>query len=63
MLFKVTYDYTQSSSKGGMRSYYKKEIVLYNCSEDELVQYVNEFLKDNKCGYRTNISLVDVIRV
>lgn len=62
MLFKVTYRYTQSSSRGGS-PVRRKESVLYNCSEDELVQYVNEFLKDNKCGYRTQISLVDVVRV
>lgn len=62
MLFKVIYHYIQSSPSGG-RSHAKDEIVLYSCSEDELVQYVNEFLKDNKCGYRTQISLVDVKRI
>lgn len=62
MLFKVIYSYIQSSPRGG-GNYHEKEIILYNCSEDELVQYVNDFLKDDKCGYRTNISLVDVVRI
>lgn len=61
MLFKVTYNYIQSSPRGVC--YNKTEIILYSCSEDELVQYVNDFLKDDKCGYRTNISLVDVVRI
>lgn len=62
MLFKVTYNYMQSSTEGG-RDYAKEEVVLYNCSEGELIRYVNNFLKDTKSGYRYNISLRDVVRI
>lgn len=62
MLFKVTYNYMQCSPEGGS-GVVMNENVLYSCSEDDLVQYVNEFLRDNKSGYRTNISLADVKRV
>lgn len=62
MLFKVIYDYMESSPSGGRWSY-KKEVVVYSCSEEELVQYINNFLKDDKCGYRTQISLIDVVRI
>lgn len=62
MLFKAIYSYMQESSRGG-RSHCVKETVVYNCSEEELVQHINDFIKDTKCGYRTQISLIDVVRI
>ena len=63
MLFLVTYDYMQSSPRGGTPKHVKENKLIEVETEKELVDSVNSFLSNNDCGYRTYIDLVDIKKI
>ncbi len=63
MLYKATFSYTQSSPRGGSAVHTKEVKLIVAESETQLVEKVESFLSDDKCGYRKFIELVDIQKI
>lgn len=60
-MFKILFSYKQNSPSGGntVSSGWTEEYKLYegSLSAEELQSKINEFLEDDKCGYRKYITV------
>lgn len=65
-MFKILFSYKQNSPSGGNNnsSGWSEEYKLYdgNLSAEELQSEINEFLNDDKCGYRKYITVTSIKR-
>lgn len=65
-MYKVIFSYKQDSPSGGNLAFtgWTKETKLYDAENaEELQKQIDIFLSDNKCGYRTHISVVDIAKL
>lgn len=65
-MYKVIFSYKQDSPSGGNSALtgWTKETKLYDAENaEELQKQIDIFLSDNKCGYRTHISVVDIAKL
>lgn len=65
-MYKVIFSYKQDSPSGGNSEFtgWTKETKLYDAENaEELQKQIDFFLSDNKCGYRTHISVVDIAKL
>lgn len=63
MILIATYSYTQSSPRGGQSYSTTENVVVVATTENEVQDKINSFIKDDKCGYRKNIKLIDLKRI
>ena len=63
MVFLATFDYLQSSTRGGTVRRVKENKLMVVETEKELADKVDAFLADDKCGYRKYIDLVEIKRI
>lgn len=63
-MIKVKYEYCQSNGAGGGGKWFES-IKLYNddIPAENLQEEIDKFLKDDVCGYRKNIKVVDIVRI
>lgn len=62
-MYKVLFSYKQDNPAGGNTSYsgWTEEIKLYDAdTAKELQAQIDEFIKDNKNGYRKNITVMSI---
>lgn len=65
-MYKVLFSYKEDSPSGGNTRFsgYKTETKLYDSeNSEELQKKIDEFLSDNKCGYRTHIIVRDITKL
>ncbi len=65
-MYKVLFSYKEDSPSGGNTRFsgYRTETKLYDTeSAEELQAKIDEFLADNKCGYRTHIIVRDITKL
>lgn len=63
MIFRIYYRYHQSRSEGGSGYWVETDKIVDADSGQELQKIKEEIRKDNDCGYRTNYSFGDIIRL
>lgn len=63
MIFLVTFDYMQSSPRGGTAKHIKENKLIAVETEKELVDSVNVFLANDQSGYRKSIELLEIKRI
>lgn len=65
-MFKVLFSYKEDSPSGGHSAFtgLRKELKFYDAENaEELQSLIDAFRSDNKCGYRTNIRIVEVTKL
>lgn len=63
MLFKLTFSYLEGQPEGGTFRTVSERIVVSVDKDEEIVDYISNFKKDDRYGYRKNIQLVNIQRV
>lgn len=63
MLFKLTFSYLEGQPEGGPFRTVSERIVVSVDKDEEIVDYISNFKKDDRYGYRKNIQLVNIQRV
>lgn len=63
MIFLATFDYMQSSPRGGTAKHIKENKIIVVETEKELEDKVNAFLSNDQCGYREFIELLEIKRI
>ena len=65
-MYKVLFSYKEDSPSDGNTRFsgYKTETKLYDAENAEKLQAkIDEFLADNKCGYRTHIIVREITKL
>ena len=63
MLFLVNFSYYEESPRGGFGKNITETKCIHVQTEELLIEYIDDFLKNDKAGYRKNIKLLDVKRI
>ena len=61
--FLITFSWTQLSPSGGHKDSVLKKLLKAFKDDSDLEEFIDNFLKNDECGYRKNIALIDVKRI
>lgn len=61
--FLITFSWAELSPSGGHKVSVLKKVLKAFKDDSDLEEFIDNFLKNDECGYRKNIALIDVKRI
>lgn len=62
-MFKVTFQWYQTSPHGGKGSWKEKFVLYDECAAGELNAKIDEYIRESSGSYQENMTAIDVVRI